>query len=103
MNRTLITMFALALAAPATRALASDGDADTPGPGRCPATEASTVFVEDATLRRHDGSAKRISDAHRNAEKQGWEFKDLDVYIENGDLQGFFITYTRPHPCNANR
>jgi len=36
----------------------------------------------------------------KTAESQGWVFKDLEIYIENGDLQGFFITYTRPHPCN---
>lgn len=103
MNRTLISILALALSAPATPALADDDDAGTPGPERCPATQASTVFVADATMRRHDGSAKRISEAHRNAEKQGWDFKDLEVYTENGDLQGFFVTYTRPHPCNATR
>jgi hypothetical protein len=71
------------------------------GPAPCPATEAWTVFVTDATLRRHDGSARRITQAHREAEQRGGEFRDLEVYTENGDLQGFFITYTRPHPCNG--
>ena len=101
MKRTLICVFALALAVPAAWAQADDDHAATPGPERCAATQASTVFVADATMRRHDGSAKRISEAHRNAEKQGCEFKDLEVFTENGVLQGFFVTYTRPHPFNA--
>jgi hypothetical protein len=103
MRQTLICMFVLALAAPAPRAHADDDDRSMPGPGTCPATQAWTVFIADATMRRHDGSAKRLSEAHRDAEKAGWEFKDLEVYVENGDLQGFFVTYTRPHPCNAGR
>ncbi len=69
-------------------------------PARCPATETSTVFVADKTGSRQKGSAKKISGAHDDAESRGWDFKDLEIYIEDGDLQGFFITYTRPHSCN---
>ena len=77
-----------------------DDDASTPGPDQCPKTQASTIFVADKTGARQDGSAKKISEAHDTAEAQGWEYHDLQIYIENGDLQGFFITYTREHPCN---
>ena len=77
-----------------------DDDASTPGPEKCPKIQASTIFVADKTGARHDGSAKKISKAHDTAEAQGWNFKDLEIYTENSDLQGFFITYTREHPCN---
>lgn len=91
-----LPILVLALAAPHARA------ADPVAPAQaCPATEALTVFIADATMRRHDGSASRITEAHREAEEQGWQFEDLAVYTENGDLQGFFVTYTRPHPCNG--
>ena len=70
------------------------------GAGHCPKTMASTVFVDDKTGSRQKGSAERLSEAHRKAQDQGWDFKDLEVYIEDGDLQGFFVTYVRPHPCN---
>ncbi len=70
------------------------------GPAKCPTLQASTIFVKDKTGSRKKGSASKISETHKTAESQGWDFKDLEVYIENGDLQGFFITYTRSHPCN---
>ncbi len=71
-----------------------------PGPAKCPALVASTIFVKDKTGSRKKGSAKKISETHKTAESQGWNFNDLEIYIEDGDLQGFFITYTRQHPCN---
>jgi hypothetical protein len=98
MNRLPIALLAIGLLLTAAPSRAAD---DGAGPEQCPATEATTVFVADATLRRHDGSASRITQAHREAEAKGWQFEDLAVYTENGDLQGFFITYTRPHPCNG--
>jgi hypothetical protein len=77
-----------------------DDDASTPGPEKCPKIQASTIFVKDKAGNRQDGSAERISETHDTAEAQGWDYNDLQVYIEDGDLQGFFITYTREHPCN---
>jgi len=69
-------------------------------PTICPALQASTIFVSDRTGSRKKGSAKKIIETHKSSESQGWDFKDLEIYIEDGDLQGFFITYTRTHPCN---
>ena len=77
-----------------------DADAATPGPSKCARIQASTVFVPDRKFNRKKGSAGKISDSHKNAESQGWSFDEMSVYIEDGDLQGFFITYTRIHPCN---
>ena len=76
-------------------------DGATEDSDACPALQAATRFVADATGRRHDGSANKLTESHQNAEGQGWDFADLEIYIENGDLQGFFVTYTRPHPCNS--
>ena len=77
-----------------------DDDASTPGSDKCPQLQASTIFVPDKTGSRQKGSAKKISETHDVAEAQGWNYNDLQVYTEDGDLQGFFITYTRKHPCN---
>lgn len=77
-----------------------DDDASTPGTDRCPKLQASTIFVPDKSGSRKKGSAKKISETHDVAEAQGWNFHELAVYIEDGDLQGFFVTYTREHPCN---
>lgn len=77
-----------------------DADAATPGPKKCAQMQASTVFIPDKAGNRQKGSAGKLTESHRNAESQGWDFDEMAVYIEDGDLQGFFVTYTRPHPCN---
>jgi hypothetical protein len=100
MNRYFIGLLALFLSVPPALAQQDDDDASTPGPKRCPETQASTVFVPDKSGSRQKGSAKRLSETHRTAQDQGWDFSDLEIYIEDGDLQGFFVTYVRPHPCN---
>ena len=69
-------------------------------PTICPALQASTIFVSDKTGSRKRGSAKKIGETNTTYASPGWNFKDLEIYIEDGDLQGFFITYTRPHPCH---
>ena len=69
-------------------------------PANCPDLQAQTIFIDDKRGSRKKGSAEKISETHDMAEAKGWDFKDLEIYIEDGDLQGFFITYTRPHPCN---
>ena len=100
MNKLLITLLALPLVAVNAYAQNDDDDASTPGPKRCPRTQASTVFIPDKGSSRQKGSAERLSETHRTAQDQGWDFDDLEIYIEDGDLQGFFVTYTRAHPCN---
>ena len=101
MNRTLAFFLIALLISPCVSAQGDDDDASTPGPTRCPETQASTVFVPDKSGNRQKGSAEKLSETHRTAQDQGWDFKDLEVYIEDGDLQGFFVTYVRPHPCNG--
>jgi len=100
MTRILFALLITALAVPPALAQDDDDDASTPGPVRCPETQASTIFVPDKSGSRQKGSAKKLSETHRTAQEQGWDFKDLEIYIEDGDLQGFFVTYVRPHPCN---
>lgn len=101
MIRTFATLMLISsLAATAQAQTGDDDDASTPGPQRCPKTQASTVFVPDKTGSRKEGSAERLSETHRTAQDQGWDFADLEVYLEDGDLQGFYVTYVRPHPCN---
>ena len=92
------TLFATVLLLSFTTTIQAQDEEDKPA--ACPALQASTIFVKDKTGSRKKGSAESISETHDNAEARGWDFEDLEIYIEDGDLQGFFITYTRPHPCN---
>ena len=98
--KTKLAAFIAAFALSAPALAQDDDDASTPGPKVCPNLQASTVFVKDKRGNRKDGSADRLSETHRTAQEQGWDFHDLEIYIEDGDLPGFFVTYTREHPCN---
>lgn len=95
MTNKLMTTLILATFASAS----AFAEEDKSEPAKCPTLQASTIFVSDKTGSRKKGSASKISETHKTAESQGWDFDDLEIYIEDGDLQGFFITYTRPHPC----
>lgn len=95
------TSFCLLFAMLIASAAHAKDDKDSAPPRQCPELEARTVFVADKSLRRHDGSAKAITEAHQEAQAEGWSFADMEIYTENNDLQGFLITYTRPHPCNS--
>ena len=98
MSRTFLCLLSVMLLS--TGALANDDKDAVAAPKQCPELQAKTVFVADKSLRRHDGSAKAVTEAHQEAEAEGWSFADMEIYTENNDLQGFLITYTRPHPCN---
>jgi len=40
--------------------------------------------------------AKDINAMHTKMEKDGWRFADLETNSENGDTEGFWLTYTKP-------
>jgi len=59
-------------------------------------TETKTVWVDAHFGFRKKSGAKGINKIHKEMEADGWSFADMELYDENGDLEGFFITYTRP-------
>ena len=100
MRKLVFSLLLFAVASNVAFAQKDDADAATPGPVQCAKLQASTVFIPDKAGNRQKGSASKLTESHRNAEKQGWNFDEMSVYNEDGDLQGFFVTYTREHPCN---
>jgi hypothetical protein len=56
------------------------------------ATTMVTVYVSG-----HGGSelARKVGESHNKMEQQGWKFADMEVHTENGDTEGFWITYTK--------
>ena len=99
MRKLTFLVLALIFALVGNIAIAKEKDPDsaTAAPEKCPKLQASTVFVSD---KGQKGSAGKLTESHKNAESQGWNFDEMSLYTENGDLQGFYVTYTRPHPCN---
>ncbi|HEY9400949.1 MAG TPA: hypothetical protein VIP76_05555 [Luteimonas sp.] len=57
---------------------------------------AVTIWVDASWGFRHQGAANALSDAHRAFAAKGYKVVSVEPYIENGDLQGFFVTYQKP-------
>lgn len=61
--------------------------------------ESKTIFQDVSRFGRKKNAAKNISDKHDEFTQAGWKFVDMETYIENSDLEGFFITYSRDIHC----
>jgi hypothetical protein len=57
--------------------------------------QAKTVYVDAKWGSRTGGSAKALSKSHKKYAAMGYRFVDMEPYLENSDLRGFFITYER--------
>ena len=56
---------------------------------------AVTVFVDATFGMRKDAAARELTEAHAAFAAKGFVVVDVVGYTENGDLQGFFVTYRR--------
>lgn len=83
MNKTITGTFAaLALVAGMNVALAADASQSA----------AKTIWVDGSG---QSSMADKASKKHAEMAKDGWKFQDLDVYTEDGDMKGLFVTYIR--------
>lgn len=57
--------------------------------------EAVTVFIDADWGGREDGAAREITRAHKAFAQRGYRLIDVETYTENGDLEGFFVSYVR--------
>jgi hypothetical protein len=57
---------------------------------------AVTIWVDASWGFRRQGAANALSDAHQAFAARGYKVVSVEPYIENGDLQGFFVTYQKP-------
>ena len=57
---------------------------------------AVTIWVEATWGFRNQGAANSLSRAHQAFATRGYQVVDVAPYVENGDLQGFFVTYRKP-------
>jgi len=60
-----------------------------------PGRDGKTVWVDVSGFNRKNGAADKMTKLHEEMAKQGYTFIGLDVYTENGDLEGFFCSYVR--------
>ena len=45
--------------------------------------------------------ADKINKLHAEMAAKGWSFASLEVYTEDGDMQGLFVTYVREPAATA--
>lgn len=69
---------------------------------KSPATEAVeeslaavTVFIDITKLTRKHSAARKMTKSHQEFGQLGYELVDVSPYTENGDLEGFFVSYKR--------
>jgi ABC-type sugar transport system substrate-binding protein len=56
------------------------------------AQNTTTVWVSG---KGQSSFAGEVNKTHARMEAKGWKFGDLAIYIEDGDMQGAFVTYVR--------
>ncbi|MCL4722261.1 MAG: hypothetical protein KJ041_09985 [Gammaproteobacteria bacterium] len=57
-----------------------------------PETTATTVWVDG---KGQSSMASKTNKVHAEMTAQGWRFADMDLYVEDGDMKGIFLTYVR--------
>lgn len=88
MTMKLRSIFALLLSFFALTVAADTGDIAQAEPG-----QGITIYLDVGVRGRTERAAERMTQLHAEYFAKGWTVVDVDPYIENGDLQGFFITY----------
>ena len=52
-----------------------------------------TIFMDVSLGGRKHRAAEKMTKLHQEHLAKGWKVIDVEPYIENGDLEGFFLTY----------
>ena len=88
----LLLAFALLIATPVAAAADLEAIATQ---AQATSQPAVTVWIASTWGFRKSAAAKELNEAHRVFGAHGYEVMSVEPYIENGDLQGFFVTYRR--------
>jgi hypothetical protein len=54
-----------------------------------------TVFIDISSFSRKNGAAEKLTDSHREFAQYGYKLVAVNVYTENSDLEGFFVSYQK--------
>lgn len=57
---------------------------------------AVTIWVDATWGFRNQGAANSLTRAHTAFAARGYRVQDVQPYVENNDLVGFFVTYQKP-------
>ena len=64
---------------------------------KAPAT-IKTVWLDG---KGQSSMADKVNKLHAEMAAKGWKFASLEVYTEDGDMQGLFVTYVRDAAATA--
>jgi hypothetical protein len=95
MTRTLLFALLLAVAVPAHAGLFGKSPAQAAVDAQREQLPAVTIWVDATWGFRKSGAANDLSAAHKAFYAAGYHVVSVQPYIENGDLQGFFVTYEK--------
>ena len=94
--RRLLLAIVLACALPAQAGLFDKKPEDSAAEAARTNMSAATIWVDASWGFRNQGAANSLSRAHQAFAVHGYKVQSVQPYIENGDLQGFFVTYQKP-------
>ena len=92
---TLLGATSLAAALPAQAALFEKKPETVAEEAARANLSAVTIWVDASWGFRNQGAANSLSKAHQAFAARGYKVLSVEPYIENGDLQGFFVTYQK--------
>ncbi len=96
MRKSLLLAALLACALPAQAGLFDKKPEDAAAEAQRAGMQAATIWVDASWGFRNQGAANALSRAHNAFAQHGYKVVSVEPYIENGDLQGFFVTYQKP-------
>lgn len=96
MHKPLVAALAAALLFPAIALAASQSYYDKKAAEAAHSGQRTVSLYVDVDLgARKSGSANELNQSHRAFNASGFEVVSVVGYTENGDLQGFFVTYVK--------
>ena len=93
--RRLLLPLTLALALPAQAAMFGKSPETAAQEAAATNLPAATIWLDASWGFRNQGAANNLSKAHQAFYAAGYRVLSVEPYIENGDLQGFFVTYEK--------
>lgn len=94
----VFTVTVLALGLYCSSAFAQDAEQAAAAPAmNC--EQAITIFHDVSGFGRRNRAAEQMTETHDEMALEGWRYAGMVIYTENGDLEGFYVSYTRPAPC----
>ncbi len=95
-TRLLLPLLLATVAIPANAALFGKSPEQAAEQAVAENAPAVTIWIDASWGFRNQGAANDLTQAHKAFAARGYKVVSVEPYIENGDLQGFFVTYQKP-------